>query len=70
MSFRCAWTLAADGHAADGRQDPGELLLHDRPRVTSPLMQHGVTAQANARPEAWALAFKGTRMTYGALEET
>ena len=33
-------------------------------------MQHGVTAQANARPEAWALAFKGTRMTYGALEET
>ena len=33
-------------------------------------MQHGVTAQANARPDAWALAFKGTRMTYGALEET
>ena len=33
-------------------------------------MQHGVTAQANAHPEAWALAFKGTRMTYGALEET
>ena len=33
-------------------------------------MQHGVTAQANARPEACAVAFKGTRMTYGALEET
>jgi amino acid adenylation domain-containing protein len=34
------------------------------------LMQHGVTAQAQAHPEATALAFKGTRMTYGALEET
>ena len=35
----------------------------------SGLLQHGLTAQAEARPEATALAFKGTRMTYGALEE-
>ncbi|MGH8641470.1 MAG: amino acid adenylation domain-containing protein [Burkholderiales bacterium] len=34
------------------------------------LLQHGVTAQAQARPEAIALAFKGARMSYGALEET
>jgi amino acid adenylation domain-containing protein len=34
------------------------------------LLQHAVTAQAQARPEATALVFKGARMTYGALEET
>ena len=33
------------------------------------LLQHGVTAQAQARPDAVALVFKGTRLTYGALEE-
>jgi amino acid adenylation domain-containing protein len=32
------------------------------------LMQHGVTAQAQAHPDATALVFQGTRMTYGALE--
>jgi amino acid adenylation domain-containing protein len=34
------------------------------------LLQQGVTAQAQSRPEATALVFKGVRMTYGALEET
>jgi len=33
------------------------------------LLQEGVTAQAQARPEATALVFKDTRLTYGALEE-
>jgi amino acid adenylation domain-containing protein len=33
------------------------------------LLQQGVTEQAQARPEATALVFKGERMTYGALEE-
>jgi amino acid adenylation domain-containing protein len=33
------------------------------------LLQHGVTAQAEARPEAVALVFKDTRLTYRALEE-
>jgi amino acid adenylation domain-containing protein len=33
------------------------------------LLQQGVTAQAQARPEATALVFKGARLTYGALEE-
>jgi amino acid adenylation domain-containing protein len=33
------------------------------------LLQQGVTAQAAARPEAVALVFKNTRLTYGALEE-
>jgi amino acid adenylation domain-containing protein len=33
------------------------------------LLQRGVTAQAQARPDATALVFKGTRLTYGALEE-
>jgi amino acid adenylation domain-containing protein len=33
------------------------------------LLQHGVTAQAQAQPEAVALVFNGTRLTYGALEE-
>jgi amino acid adenylation domain-containing protein len=33
------------------------------------LLQQGVTEQAQARPEALALAFKGARMTYGALEQ-
>ena len=33
------------------------------------LLQQGVTAQAQARPEATALVFKGTRLTYAALEE-
>ncbi len=40
------------------------------PRMMSPLLQQGVVAQAQARPEATALVFKGTRLTYGALEET
>lgn len=34
------------------------------------LMQHGVSAQAQARPEATALVFNGTAVTYGALEQT
>ncbi len=33
------------------------------------LLQHGVTAQAQARPEAIALVFKDTRLTHGALEQ-
>jgi len=33
------------------------------------LLQQGVTAQAEARPEATALVFKGARLTYAALEE-
>jgi amino acid adenylation domain-containing protein len=33
------------------------------------LLQHGVTAQAEVRPDAVALIFKDTRLTYGALEE-
>ncbi len=33
------------------------------------LLQHGLTAQAQARPEATALVFKDARMTYGALEQ-
>jgi len=35
----------------------------------SMLLQQGVTAQAQARPEATALVFKDKRLTYGALEE-
>jgi len=34
----------------------------------SALLQDGVTAQAQARPESTALVFKGTRLSYGALE--
>jgi amino acid adenylation domain-containing protein len=34
------------------------------------LLQHGVTAQARRRPDAIALVFNDTRMTYRALEET
>ena len=34
------------------------------------LLQHGVTAQAEARSDAVALAFKGARLSYGALELT
>ena len=34
-----------------------------------PLMQQGVSAQAQVRPEATALVFNGTRLTYGAIEE-
>jgi amino acid adenylation domain-containing protein len=34
------------------------------------LLQQGVTAQAQVLPEATALVFRGTRLTYGALEET
>jgi amino acid adenylation domain-containing protein len=37
--------------------------------MMSPLLQQGVTTQAQAHPEAIALVFKGTRLTYGALEE-
>jgi amino acid adenylation domain-containing protein len=37
--------------------------------MMTPLLQQGVTAQAQAHPEAIALVFKGTRLTYGALEE-
>ena len=33
------------------------------------LLQRGVTAQAQARPDATAIVFKGARLTYGALEE-
>jgi len=33
------------------------------------LLQQGVTAQAQARPEATALVFKGTGLSYAALEE-
>src|SRR5581483_11775394 len=40
------------------------------PRDMNTLLQQGVTAQAEARPEAVALAFKSSRITYGALEET
>src|SRR5207302_6922005 len=39
------------------------------PRGMTMLLQQGVTAQAEARPEATALVFKGTRLTYGDLEE-
>src|SRR5207245_342728 len=39
------------------------------PRVMTALLQHGVTAQADARPDAVALVFKDTRLTYGAIEE-
>ena len=35
----------------------------------SMLLQQGVTEQAQARPEATALVFKNTRLTYAALEE-
>lgn len=35
----------------------------------SALLQHGVTAQAQARAEATALVFDGTRLSYGALEQ-
>src|SRR5260221_1409847 len=37
--------------------------------MNSALMQHGITAQAQAHPEATAVVFKDTRLTYGALEE-
>src|SRR5258708_23944919 len=33
------------------------------------VLQKGVTGKAQARPEATALVFKGTRLTYAALEE-
>ena len=35
----------------------------------SMLLQQAVTAQARARPDATALVFKGTRLTYGTIEE-
>ena len=35
----------------------------------SMLLQQAVTAQAQARPDATALVFKGTRLTYGTIEE-
>ena len=34
------------------------------------LLQQGITARAEMRPEAVALMFKGAHMTYGALEES
>src|SRR5258708_2287105 len=37
--------------------------------MNSALMQHGITAQAQAHPEATAVVLKDTRLTYGALEE-
>ena len=37
--------------------------------MISPLLQQGVTAQAQSRPEATALVFNGTRLSYGAIEE-
>src|SRR5882724_8787054 len=37
--------------------------------MNSALMQHGITAQAQAHPETTAVVFKDTRLTYGALEE-
>lgn len=33
------------------------------------LLQHGVTAQAQARPEALALVFRDTRLAYGTVED-
>src|SRR5260221_5517620 len=33
------------------------------------LLQQGVGGQAQARPDATALVFKGTRLSYGALEQ-
>jgi len=33
------------------------------------LLQHGMEAQAQARPEATALVFGDKRMSYGALEQ-
>src|SRR5207248_10738030 len=38
-------------------------------RVMGALLQQGVSAQAQRRPEAVALVFKDARLTYGALEE-
>jgi amino acid adenylation domain-containing protein len=35
----------------------------------SALLQHGVTAQAQRRPDAVALVFKDARLTYGTLED-
>lgn len=40
------------------------------PSMRPPLLQQGVAAQAEARPEATALVFKDIRLTYGALEES
>jgi len=37
--------------------------------MISQLMQQGVTAQAQARPEATALVFNGNRLSYGTIEE-
>src|SRR5262249_42373007 len=39
-------------------------------RMMTTLLQRGVTAQAQARPEATAIVFKGTRLSYGALEDS
>jgi amino acid adenylation domain-containing protein len=41
----------------------------DRYRKANTLLQHGVSVQAQTRPEATALVLKSTRLTYGALEE-
>lgn len=38
--------------------------------MSTPLMQQGVSAQAEAHPEATAIVFKGTRLSYGTLEAT
>jgi hypothetical protein len=36
----------------------------------SRLLQHGVTARAQARPEATALMLRNERVSYGELEAT
>lgn len=38
--------------------------------MIGPLLQHGVTAQAQARPDSLALRFNNMETTYGALEES
>jgi amino acid adenylation domain-containing protein len=37
--------------------------------MNASLLQHGMTASAEARPDAVALVFNDTRLTYGALED-
>lgn len=47
-----------------------DQVLRIFPTGPIPLLQQGVTAQAQARSEATALVFRGARLTYGELEET